>query len=99
MRSICIVAAALSACSANYAVRVNSPPPSGAPAATVSSGSPIANAIIIGIMVGDAIQYYQLGPEGRTPVFGAPPMDPERKVNAQDCTRPVDPEAGNLLCR
>ncbi len=99
MRSICVVAAALSACSANVAVRVNSPAPSGTPAAAVSSGSPVANAVIIGVMVGDAIQYYQLGPEGRTPIFGAPPMDPTRRVNVQDCTQPIDPDAGNLLCR
>jgi hypothetical protein len=29
-----------------------------------------------------------------------PPMDPKRKVNEQDCTRPVDADGrGNLLCR
>jgi len=28
-----------------------------------------------------------------------PEPDPTRKVNVQDCTRPVDPNAGNLLCR
>lgn len=95
-----VVAAALSACSGNYAVRVNSPGPGGTPAASVSSGSPLANVIIIGVMVGDAIQYYQLGPDGtRTPAFGAPDPDPTRKINVQDCTQPVDPDAGNLFCR
>jgi flagellar biosynthesis GTPase FlhF len=29
-----------------------------------------------------------------------PPMDPTRKVNEQDCTRPIDTDGrGNLLCR
>src|SRR5262245_3748783 len=29
-----------------------------------------------------------------------PPMDPKRKVNEQDCTRPIDTDGrGNLLCR
>ena len=29
----------------------------------------------------------------------APPMDPTRKVNEQDCTRPIDLGAGNLRCK
>jgi hypothetical protein len=29
----------------------------------------------------------------------APPMDPERKINEQDCTRPIDLGAGNLRCK
>ena len=28
-----------------------------------------------------------------------PPADPARKVNVQDCTKPIDLEAGNLKCR
>jgi hypothetical protein len=27
-----------------------------------------------------------------------PPMDENRKVNEQDCSRPVDLTAGNLMC-
>lgn len=50
-------------------------------------------------MLADGIHYYRLGPEGRTPYYGVPPPDPTRKINAQDCTRPIDPDAGNLLCR
>ena len=26
-------------------------------------------------------------------------MDPNRKINEQDCTAPIDPAAGNLRCR
>ena len=29
----------------------------------------------------------------------APPMDPKRRVNEQDCTKPVDIGAGNLRCK
>lgn len=28
-----------------------------------------------------------------------PPMDPRRKVDAQDCSRPIESAGGNLLCR
>jgi hypothetical protein len=29
----------------------------------------------------------------------APPLDPKRKVSEQDCSRPVDLNAGNLKCK
>ena len=29
----------------------------------------------------------------------APPMDPARKVSEQECTRPLDADGGNLMCR
>ena len=29
----------------------------------------------------------------------APPMDPSRKVSEQDCTRPIEADGGNLMCR
>jgi septal ring factor EnvC (AmiA/AmiB activator) len=29
----------------------------------------------------------------------APPMDESRKVSEQDCTRPLDDDGGNLMCR
>jgi len=50
------------------------------------------------VMLADGMQYYRLGPDGKTSVR-APEPDPARRINAQDCTRPVDPNAGNLLCR
>lgn len=36
-----------------------------------------------------------LPPEGAF----APPMDPSRKVSEQECTRPIDTDGGNLMCR
>jgi membrane protein involved in colicin uptake len=32
-------------------------------------------------------------------VASAPPMDPTRKVSEQDCSRPIDTDGGNLMCR
>jgi hypothetical protein len=49
-------------------------------------------------MLADGVHYYRLGPDGKTSVR-APEPDPDRKINIQDCTRPVDPNAGNLRCR
>jgi hypothetical protein len=64
----------------------------------VSSGSPLGNTIVVGVMLADGVRYYRLGPDGKTSAR-APEPDPARRINAQDCTRPVDPDAGNLLCR
>jgi hypothetical protein len=98
---ICILAAlAAPGCAARYSsVAVFSDLETGTSAQVkFTSGSPLGNAIIVGIMAGDAISYYRLGPEGRTQVR-PPELDPDRKVNVQDCTRPVDASAGNLMCR
>ena len=29
----------------------------------------------------------------------APPLDPARKVSEQDCSKPIDLQAGNLRCK
>ena len=29
----------------------------------------------------------------------APPLDERRKVSEQDCSKPIDPQAGNLRCK
>jgi hypothetical protein len=50
-------------------------------------------------MAADAIHYYTIGPDGKQPMYGAPEPDPTRAINVQDCTQPIDPEAGNLMCR
>jgi len=91
--------AATPGCTVHYAAEARS---SGSVGATtsqvnVSSGSPLGNAIIIGVMLADGVQYFRLGPT--TTPTRAPQPDPTRVINAQDCTRPVDPFAGNLLCR
>jgi hypothetical protein len=91
----CAVAAlGLSGCSVHYSARVGSPGEASVAQASVASGTPLGNAIIIGIMLADGMRYFRLGESG-----GAPGDDPRRAINVQDCTRPVDPGAGNLFCR
>lgn len=29
----------------------------------------------------------------------APPMDPTRQINEQDCTKPIEHNGGNLRCK
>jgi len=97
---VCCIAAALAL--PGCALRVSSVTGSAGSVAgaqvRVSSGSPLGNAIIVGVMAGDGVQYYRLGPDGKTQAQ-APEMDPTRKINVQDCTRPIDRSAGNLMCR
>jgi hypothetical protein len=94
-----IVAIALAGCSVRYSARERaSGPGTTTSQVSVASGSPLGNAIIIGVMLADGVHYYRLAPDGKTSAR-APEPDPTRKVNVQDCTRPVDPNAGNLLCR
>jgi hypothetical protein len=50
-------------------------------------------------MAADAVHYYSMGPDGKTLMYRAPEPDPTRSINAQDCTKPVDFSAGNLMCR
>jgi hypothetical protein len=97
----CLVAlTAMPGCTVRYAAEARSSGSGGAVTSqvSVSSGSPLGNAIIIGVMLADSVQYFRLGPAGTTPIR-APQPDPTRTINAQDCTRPIDPSAGNLLCR
>jgi len=94
-----IVAVALAGCAVRYTARERASAPGITTSQVgVASGSPLGNAIIVGVMLADGMQYYRLGPDGKTSVR-APEPDPARRINAQDCTRPVDPNAGNLLCR
>ena len=95
-----IVAVALAGCTVRYSAQERASGLGGTTTSqvSVSSGSPLGNAIIVGVMLADGMRYYRLGPDGKTSVR-APEPDPDRKINIQDCTRPVDPNAGNLRCR
>ena len=60
----------------------------------------VGAALLVGIVAAGEDRYYRVGPDGmKTSVGRAPPPDPTRKINVQDCTRPVDPAAGNLMCK
>ena len=95
-----IVTVALAGCTVRYSAqeRVSAAGSTTTSQVSVASGSPLGNAIIVGAMLADGVHYYRLGPDGKTSIR-APEPDPTRKINVQDCTRPVDPNAGNLFCR
>ena len=95
-----VVTVALAGCTVRYSARERASGPGSTTTsqASAASGSPLGSAIIVGVMLADGVHYYRLGPDGKTSVR-APEPDPNRKINIQDCTRPVDPNAGNLLCR
>src|SRR5262245_6080561 len=97
--SLCIVILTALA-STGCAVRIASNTGSSSTTASgrVTTTSPLATTVVVGVMAAGAIQYYTLGPDGKQPT-SAPEPDPTRIINVQDCTQPVDPEAGNLMCR
>ena len=96
LTSILLAAVAVSGC----AVRIASNTSTGSTAASVkvTTNSPIATTPVAGVLAAGAIYYYTMGPDGKQPM-SAPDPDPTRTINAQDCTQPVNPEAGNLMCR
>lgn len=97
LTSILVAALILAGC----AVRIASNTGTGSTAASarVTTTSPLATTPVAGVMAAGAIYYYTIGPDGKQQMYGAPEPDPTRTINAQDCTKPVDPEAGNLMCR
>ncbi len=72
----------------------------GASARTSARVDNAVGAMVIGVMLADGPKYYTRYPDGtRVPYFGAPEPDPDRRINLQDCTQPIDLTAGNLKCR
>jgi hypothetical protein len=67
----------------------------------------LAALVIAGMFIAAAADYSQNPPPPRFSSFadwfrGTPPtpeMDPSRRINEQDCTKPVDFSAGNLRCK
>jgi hypothetical protein len=70
--------------------------------AHVQSGSVLGTLLAVGILAaawyGEDRERYGLGafPGASAPV---PPLDESRRVNQQDCTRPIEDRAANLRCR
>lgn len=70
--------------------------------AHVQSGSVVGTLLALGILAaawhGGDRERYGLGalPGGSASV---PPLDESRRVNEQDCTRPIEDGAANLRCR
>lgn len=60
----------------------------------------VAGAILIGVLLADGVRYFLRLPDGTSmPYYGVPDADAARRINVQDCTRPIDIPAGNLMCR
>ena len=55
-------------------------------------GNSLAALIFAGMFLAAALTY-------REPPASAPELDASRRVNEQDCTKPIDESAGNLKCR
>jgi len=68
----------------------------------VQSGSALGTLLAVGILAaawyGEERERYGFGasPGASAPV---PPLDESRRVNQQDCTRPIADGAANLRCR
>lgn len=65
------------------------------------AGGAVVTLAVIGLLVAEGVRDYRRESDGmRTPwYFQAPEPDPTRRISVQDCTKPVDLTAGNLMCR
>ena len=106
MKHIVLLASlALAGCQASYGYQWGMPAGSHSQATAVQMrvavpSDSLAGAILIGVVFADGVRYYLRLPDGtRMPYYGVPEPDPARRINVQDCTRPIDLAAGNLMCR
>ncbi len=69
----------------------------------LATDSVVGAAIIVAILFADEIRYFLQSPGGRRTPVSAAIADQARiappRVQVQDCTRPIDVSAGNLVCR
>lgn len=108
-RALTVICVVLGGCHASVGYQWGMPAGSHSQTSAVDlrAGAEVSStlgAVLIGILVADGIRYYWRLPDGsRRPYYGtpdgAPEADPARSVNVQDCTRPVNPAAGNLMCQ
>ncbi len=67
---------------------------------SMTSGDRVLTGIVVAVLLAEGMRYYLRGDGGMlAPLDYAPEADPRRTINPQDCTAPVDPRRGNLLCR
>jgi hypothetical protein len=108
MRLALIVLLAFLAGCASSRVQVSSATSSGASAGQVSvqASDGLARAIVVMALIGAAVEYNREDrpfPDPRALLPGnsepVPPLAPDRTVNEQDCSKPVDWSAGNLRCK
>jgi hypothetical protein len=94
----------LEGCNAALAFRWGAPlayvPAGTAGVTVVGAADAAAGVVLFGALAADGVRYYAIQPDGtRVPYYGTPESDPARRINVQDCTQPVDIQAGNLMCR
>lgn len=105
---ICLLCAALAGCAgATTSVRVGGGAAVAAPGTTTSSatlgvyiGSGSAAGALLGAgLVAGAIYGAQGAGDVGDQARRAPPLDPNRTVLLQDCTRPIKDPSANLMCK
>jgi hypothetical protein len=69
-----------------------------AAAAALPGCAVVGGAVVVGAMADDTARYYGMDPDGKA-ATRAPEPDPKRKINEQDCTKPIDLNGGNLRCK
>ena len=109
---ICLLLGLLAGCQARINARAGTDSVSSVPVGTtvstsqvqLNTDSKLGAALIIGVMLADGIRYFRVDPDGtRTPLGAAGPSAlgsaATPRVSVQDCTQPIDWQAGNLVCR
>ncbi len=104
---VATVAAVLVGCSARGSVMVNSGAPGVSAGISIQPGSTAGALIGIGVL--GALLYGESYVDGTRyranpflavePTAPPAPLDPSRRVNEQDCTKPLDHSLGNLRCK
>ena len=97
---ICAILAACSSVSVNVTQSASTAPATSS--SYIATQSVAASLLIAGLLAaawygGDGVNY-AYGAHPRWDIW-APPLDETRRVNAQDCTRPIENPTANLRCR
>ena len=66
------------------------PPPAGGSVSVTGTSA-------LGALLGLGFASYAMS--GGAPFYAPPPMDPQRRVSEQDCTKPIADPGANLRCR
>jgi hypothetical protein len=92
-----MLAFCVAGCGGNSYLQLNS---SGSPSTGVSTGGSVSVQVgallVIGLLAGIS---YESDRGTATPEKRAPELDAARRVNEQDCTKPIEDWSANLKCR
>ena len=86
-RGLAVALALLVAGCANTSFQLSS---GGQPAASAPGNTPLGALLLLGFIV---------SAEGHHEAVSPPPLDPQRRVLEQDCTKPIEDWSANLRCR